>query len=104
VTHVDPTPTWPTREARDKFMAEMLEKLHTTGPFHVDDFSHDQKIIMKQLFKEAANEWLDEKYSTFGRYSFWGLLALVFVGLVLFAMTMQGWHLSNGAEAAEQLK
>jgi hypothetical protein len=86
-------------------MAEMLEKLHTTGPFEVDEFSQDQRADLKKLFKEAANEWLDDKYSAFGRWSFWGLLAMVFIGLVFFAMTMQGWHLSKDvADAAEIAK
>ena len=103
--HIDPTPTWPSQAAREKFMAEMLEKIHTTGPFEVTELDNNQKSDLKQLFKEAANEWLEDKFATFGRWAFISVLAMVFIGLIFFAMTMQGWHLSKSvAEAAESAR
>lgn len=33
--------------------------------------SDDQKDILKEAFKEAAKEWLDEQYALFGKMILW---------------------------------
>ncbi len=36
--------------------------------------SDDQKDILKEAFKEAAKEWLDEQYASFGKMILWRFL------------------------------
>lgn len=45
----------------------------------------------KALFKEALKEWLDDQLMKFGRWSFMGVLAMAFAGLVYLFMQSQGW-------------
>ena len=40
----------------------------------------------KAVVKEALKEWLDEKYSAFGRYTLHGFLALILTGVVAIAV------------------
>jgi 1,2-phenylacetyl-CoA epoxidase catalytic subunit len=40
----------------------------------------------KQAFKEAINEWLDNKFMLFGKYTFGSLLAAAFAGLIYLAI------------------
>lgn len=46
----------------------------------------------KEAIKEAINEWLEAKYSTFGKWSLHGLLALMLAGGVYLFMIGNGWH------------
>lgn len=48
--------------------------------------------IQKQAVKEALREWLDDQFASFGKWTFTGLLAAAFVGLVYLALTGAGWH------------
>lgn len=48
--------------------------------------------IQKQAVKEALREWLNDQFASFGRWSFYGLFAAAFVGLVYLALTGAGWH------------
>lgn len=108
MTHIDPSPTGPnqiSRVERDKLLDAYLERIHTTGPFHADEFTTDQRVDLKSIFKEALREWLDDMFSAFGRWAFISILAMVFAGLVYFALTIQGWHLGKSvAEASEATK
>lgn len=45
----------------------------------------------KRVLKEALKEWLDEKYSTFGRWAFWSLAAAGLFALCYFILTTNGW-------------
>lgn len=36
--------------------------------------SDEQKEILKSAFKEAAKEWLDDKYAAFGKWFIWTFL------------------------------
>lgn len=47
---------------------------------------------MKMAVKEALKEWLDEKFSQFGKWSLAGLGATGLAALVYFILTVQGWH------------
>lgn len=49
------------------------------------------KTEIKLAMKEALKEWLDEKYLTFGKYSFWSLGGLVLASFIIFILTMNGW-------------
>ncbi len=54
------------------------------------------KIIISQedvkiVLKEALKEWLDEKFSTFGKWSFRSLAAAAIFALIYFILTMNGW-------------
>ena len=51
---------------------------------------HDEDI--KQALKEAMKEWLDEMFSTFGRWSLTGLAAAGMAGIVYLALVGAGWH------------
>jgi hypothetical protein len=50
------------------------------------------KDTAKAAVKEALREWLDEKYSTFGKWSIHGLLAMALAGAVYIFMISNGWH------------
>ncbi|CAB4187543.1 hypothetical protein UFOVP1155_35 [uncultured Caudovirales phage] len=50
------------------------------------------KEATKDAIKEALHEWLDEKYSMFGKWSFHGILAMLLVGCVYLFMISNGWH------------
>lgn len=45
----------------------------------------------KRAIKEAINEWLDEKFAEFGRWTFYGLAAAAFAGAIYLALRGQGW-------------
>jgi hypothetical protein len=49
------------------------------------------KDVQKEAVKEALKEWLDEAFAAFGRWSFYGLLAMAFAGAVFLALKGQGW-------------
>lgn len=51
-------------------------------------FSKDE---MKEVTKEALKEWLDEKFTTFGRWTFRALASVAFVGLIYFVLKSNGW-------------
>jgi hypothetical protein len=53
---------------------------------------HIDPEIQKQAVKEALREWLNEQFAAFGRWSFYGLLASAFAGLVYLALVGAGWH------------
>jgi len=50
------------------------------------------KQDVKEALKEAIREWLDEKYSAFGKWTFHGLAAMALCGVVYVAMISNGWH------------
>jgi putative flippase GtrA len=42
--------------------------------------------------KEALKEWLDEKYTAFGKYSFFGLGGFILSAFIYFILTTNGWR------------
>ena len=51
----------------------------------------DDKQI-KEAMKEALKEWIEDKYTQFGKFSFWTLGALFLAGIVYFILRTHGWH------------
>jgi|TARA_R110000803_G_scaffold145785_2_gene211556 hypothetical protein len=47
----------------------------------------------KKAIKEGLQEWLDEKFSEFGKLSLRALLAVLLVGLVYLWSITNGWKL-----------
>jgi hypothetical protein len=47
----------------------------------------------KQAIKEGLQEWLNDKFSEFGKFSLRGIFALMLVGLVYLWATSQGWKI-----------
>lgn len=47
---------------------------------------------VKAAFKEALKEWLEEKFSEFGKWSFRAICAALFAALTYFVLSMSGWH------------
>lgn len=47
---------------------------------------------MKDAVKEALKEWLDEKFTTLGKWSLSSLAALALAALVYFILAMNGWR------------
>lgn len=50
------------------------------------------KELQKAAIKEAISEWLDDKFSQFGKWTFYGLMAAGFAGMVYLALKGQGWN------------
>lgn len=50
------------------------------------------KEELKAITREALKEWLDEKFTLFGKWSLGTLSALVFSAVVYFILKMNGWH------------
>lgn len=50
------------------------------------------KEATKDAVKEALKEWLDAKYSAFGKWSLHGLLAMLLAVIVYLFMIQNGWH------------
>ena len=47
----------------------------------------------KQAIKEGLQEWLNEKFSEFGKFSMRSLLAFLLVALVYLWASSQGWKI-----------
>jgi hypothetical protein len=50
------------------------------------------KAEVKIAMKEALKEWLDEKYTAFGKYSFFGLGGFILSAFIYFILTTNGWR------------
>ena len=46
----------------------------------------------KRVFKEALNEWLDHKFTEFGKWTLRGILIALFGALITIVMFTQGYH------------
>ena len=51
-----------------------------------------QLELLKQAYKEATKEWLDEQFAKFGRWSFFGVLCSGLTALVYFILWMNGFQ------------
>ena len=48
----------------------------------------------KEAIKEALSEWLDDKFSEFGKWSLKGMVAFALVGLVYLWAASHGWTIT----------
>lgn len=51
----------------------------------------ERKEMIKQALREAAKEWLDERYKEVGKWSVRGILASAFAALIYFIATHGGF-------------
>lgn len=51
----------------------------------------NSKEEQKEIIKEALKEWLDEKFLTFGKWSFLSVAALFVAAVVYFILFAHGW-------------
>lgn len=52
----------------------------------------DNKRVVKEAFKEALKEWLDEKFTDFGKWSLGGIAALILSLIVYMILVTHGWR------------
>jgi hypothetical protein len=52
----------------------------------------EQKEILKDAFREVAQEWLDKQFATFGKWTAAGIASALLVLAFYLWMTMNGWH------------
>ena len=61
-----------------------------------EDQEKREAELMKAATREGARaaikEFLDEQFAKFGRWSFYGIAAMVFSALVYWAATAHGWY------------
>lgn len=60
--------------------------------FMVDGYPTPSEEEMKRVLKQALREWLDEKFASFGRWSFYGIMAAALFGLAYLAFVGWGFH------------
>jgi hypothetical protein len=60
------------------------------------------KEELKRITKEALKEWMDEKFLSFGKWSFGLFSAAVFMAVVYFVLKINGW--TNGAQQIESTR
>jgi len=46
----------------------------------------------KRIIKEAIREWLDEQFAKFGKWTFYGGLALATTVILYMTLVVNGWH------------
>lgn len=52
----------------------------------------EEQEMMKDAVKQALKEWLDSKFSEFGKWSATAVAAAGLVALVYFILMTNGWH------------
>lgn len=51
----------------------------------------ERRAEMKKVMKEALKEWLDAKFTDFGKWSAIGIACMVLVVMTYFALKFAGW-------------
>jgi hypothetical protein len=51
----------------------------------------ERRAEMKKAMKEAIREWLDDQFATFGKWSLYGILAMILVVMTYMALKFAGW-------------
>ena len=46
----------------------------------------------KKIIKEALKEWLDSQFAAFGKWTFMGLLSILFAAISYAWLWEHGWH------------
>lgn len=49
----------------------------------------------EKAMERAFHAWLDDKFLTFGRWTFWGFMTALFAAGVYFILSMSGWHFTD---------
>lgn len=52
----------------------------------------EQKELIKAAFREAAMEWLDQQFSTFGKWTLAGIASALCVAALYLILSVNGWH------------
>lgn len=52
----------------------------------------ERKRLVKEAFKEAFKEWLDDKFTTLGKWTARAIAALALGALLYFILWVNGWH------------
>jgi hypothetical protein len=52
----------------------------------------EKKDFDSDIIKEALKEWLDAQFAAFGKWTFMGLLSLLFVAVSYAWLWEHGWH------------
>lgn len=52
----------------------------------------EDQDAMKSALKEALKEWLDEKFSAFGKWSLAAIAAAALAALTYFILSVNGWR------------
>jgi hypothetical protein len=47
--------------------------------------------VQKEAVKEALKEWLNDQFAAFGKWTFTGLIASAFAGLMYLWLAGHGW-------------
>lgn len=63
-----------------------------------------RKRFLKDAFKEAIKEYLDEKTQVFGKWSLRSLGVAVIVALLYFVLSVNGWHHFPAAPTAGEIR
>lgn len=63
---------------------------HEFGP----EFSGE----LKEVVKEAIQEWLDKQYATFGKWSLAGLFSMALAGLLWFWISTHGFDTATASQ------
>ncbi len=48
--------------------------------------------LVKAAFKEAMQEWLDDKYKVLGKWTARGIAAALCTSLLYLILALNGWH------------
>lgn len=52
----------------------------------------EEQRAIKEAAKQAIREFLDEKFSTFGKWSLGAIAAMALAALTYFILSTHGWH------------
>lgn len=52
----------------------------------------EQKLLLKEAFKEAAKEWLDDQFALFGKWSLAAVGSVALAALGYFILWAGGFH------------
>lgn len=67
-----------------------MANIKTTTPrSHFVKLEEDDQ---KRIIKEALKEWLNEKFTEFGKWTLAAFGAALFVAMTYFVLYLNGWH------------
>lgn len=57
-----------------------------------DEKRKEEKLMMKEAWREAMKEWMSEKYAEVGKWSIRIILTAAIGALLYFILSINGWH------------